>query len=729
LILKPFYEAIFLIAVLLIGKAPFAQCPDVLLKTETNCLGTILSVRTTDAIQQIVWYNGNAIVKTNTAIVPSNNGTTVAGGFDAGPLANQLSGNAGIFVDAEGSLYVADSRNSRIQKWPPGATIGITVAGGNGSGASSDQFNWVSDIFVDETGNLYVTDISNNRVQKWAPGSSFGVTVAGGNGQGGNANQFFFPSSLFVDKAGNIFVVDQFNYRVQKWAPGATSGVTVAGGNGYGDAADQLINPNGLWIDGAGNIFIADAGNNRVQKWPPGASSGITVAGGNGYGSAANQLANPLDVFVDQSGNIYITDNNNHRIQKWAPDALEGETVAGGNGIGVGSDQLHLPQSSFIAGNGELFVSDFGNNRVQKLTISTVVDTTYTPQTPGTYATVITTKNGCTISSNTIIIQPVLDLDISIKASELTVCENTQVLFEATALNQGNNPVYKWEKNGIAVGGNAVMYSDSNLKNGDWINCIVLSNEACLSAKTATSIPVRIQVNKNPVVYLDQTNVLCKDEKRVLDPGTYATYLWNDGSTGRTLTVYQMGFYSVRVTDNYGCSGTADVKITSIRPALENFLPADTALCSYNKLLLKPNGKYTEYQWNTGNTTESITINEPGKYWVEVKDSYNCVGRDSIIVAAKKCIQGFYVPTAFTPNQDGKNDQFKVFLFGEVQSFFLSIYNRWGQIVFKSSDPLAGWNGIYSGRLQNSGVYIWQCSFQLVGEKINQAQGTVMLIR
>jgi hypothetical protein len=102
--------------------------------------------------------------------------------------------------------------------------------------------------------------------------------------------------------------------------------------------------------------------------------------------------------------------------------------------------------------------------------------------------------------------------------------------------------------------------------------------------------------------------------------------------------------------------------------------------------VIKPSGSFQQYTWNNGATGSSLTVTRPGTYWLQVKDNDNCVGRDSIVVYPKECLKGIYVPTAFTPDGNGRNDYFKPFIGGVVKQYQFTIYNRWGQVVFTTRD-------------------------------------------
>jgi len=282
--------------------------------------------------------------KTNSVVEIS----TVAGGNGMGNGSNQLNNPTDVFVTTDGTIYVLDSSDSRIQKLTVGTTEATTVTILSFSS---------SKIFVDAAGSIYATNQNNQSIQKWTNATTGWITVAGGNGNGSAANQL--SSSLrnfYIDGNGNIYVVDEINSRIQKWAPGATSGITVAGGNGNGSAANQLSYPHAVFVDTTGNIYVNDTNNNRVQKWSPNASTGVTVL------VATN---NPNGLFVDSNGSIFLLQNGS-KVVKWLSGASSGITIAGSDFIGSAANQLDLPRNFMFDSKGNLYIADIANNRVQK---------------------------------------------------------------------------------------------------------------------------------------------------------------------------------------------------------------------------------------------------------------------------------------------------------------------------------------------------------------------------
>ncbi|TAE22699.1 MAG: hypothetical protein EAZ91_23250 [Cytophagales bacterium] len=410
-----------------------------------SCVGLAsLSLSSNQSISQLSWYNGSTLVFSTSP--QDNAGTTVAGGTD-GPAANQLFYPVGVQVDAGGAVYVVDQGNNRIQKFPPNGTAGIngtTVAGGNGDGPDANQLSSPTGLFVDANGAIYVADQGNHRIQKFLPNSTSetaGITVAGGNGPGSGPDQFENPTGVHVDVGGAIYVSDGYNNRVQKWAAGATSGTTVAGGNGAGPDANQLETPYGLFVDASGAVYVADQYNNRIQKWAAGAVSGITVAGGNGAGDAADQLSNPTNVDVDASGAVYVADELNHRIQKWAPGGTSGITVAGGNGDGPAANQLNDPLDVYVDASGTLYVADQDNVRIQKWV--PVSSTVYSPTAVGSYTVRVTSTNTCTAVTNAFTVTG--PPSVSISPASQTITSGSGVTLTASGATS-----YTWSNGSTA---------------------------------------------------------------------------------------------------------------------------------------------------------------------------------------------------------------------------------------------------------------------------------------
>ncbi|MEP7377394.1 MAG: T9SS type B sorting domain-containing protein [Chitinophagaceae bacterium] len=238
-----------------------------------------------------------------------------------------------------------------------------------------------------------------------------------------------------------------------------------------------------------------------------------------------------------------------------------------------------------------------------------------------------------------------------------------------------------------------------------------------------------LKVWPTPTVQLNDNMKLCKGSSITLDAGQYAVYTWQDGSSSRTFSVRNPGRYYVTVLDQHHCSGSDTARITEFATPPSNFLPKDTALCAGETIILKPAGSYKNYLWNDNNNQPAITVTRPGLYWLDVTDNDNCTGRDSVVVAAKNCVNSFFVPSAFTPDGNGNNDFFRPLITGNVKQYRFSIFDRSGQVLFTTSDPAKGWDGSSKGVRQPGTVFVWTCTYQLEGTVPHTESGTVLLIR
>ena len=232
-----------------------------------------------------------------------------------------------------------------------------------------------------------------------------------------------------------------------------------------------------------------------------------------------------------------------------------------------------------------------------------------------------------------------------------------------------------------------------------------------------------------PVVSLNKNTGLCKGESRVLIAGQYSNYLWHDGSTNATFTVNTTGTYYVQVRDVNGCINSDTTIITKVNELPANFLQNSLEICNYGSSTIQPGIDFESYAWSTGSNSKAISISDPGIYRLQVVDRNGCIGADTITVTQKQCLSGLFVPTAFTPNNDGLNDNLKAMLFGDILSFDFKIFNRYGAVVFASNNPAKGWDGTIAGLKQDAGVYVWVCKYKLAGKPELLEKGTFVLIR
>jgi gliding motility-associated-like protein len=232
-----------------------------------------------------------------------------------------------------------------------------------------------------------------------------------------------------------------------------------------------------------------------------------------------------------------------------------------------------------------------------------------------------------------------------------------------------------------------------------------------------------------PVAAFKGTETLCSDSTKILDAGAGLNYyLWNTGSNNQTIITDKPGKFWVTLTNTHNCTTTDTVNVVQVQSP-QNFLVPDITKCSYKTITVTPAGNFSTYTWSTGSDTKSVDIPSGGLYSLQVIDKNGCTGTDSVNVVDSACVEYFYMPTAFTPNGDGRNDVFKPAFDGPVLGFHFFIYNRWGKLIFSSENPAKGWDGTVQSLQQPMGTYIWICSYQLDGQPAYTQKGTVTLIR
>lgn len=212
-----------------------------------------------------------------------------------------------------------------------------------------------------------------------------------------------------------------------------------------------------------------------------------------------------------------------------------------------------------------------------------------------------------------------------------------------------------------------------------------------------------------------------------------STYQWYKdsiaiiGATSNTFLLpkeNEEGNYNVVISNPDSCSVSEPFKIS------KNFLqqwslPADTALCENDSLLLAPPTEGVTYNWN-GHTTDYVSVLQPGIYEINASATNGCSKTCKVNVHQENC--SVFIPNAFTPNGDGKNDLFRIPPGVAINMETFSIYDRWGNKVFTTTNRNGAWDGNFNGKKSTEGTYI----YVIKGKKNNketEIKGFISLIR
>jgi gliding motility-associated-like protein len=143
-------------------------------------------------------------------------------------------------------------------------------------------------------------------------------------------------------------------------------------------------------------------------------------------------------------------------------------------------------------------------------------------------------------------------------------------------------------------------------------------------------------------------------------------------------------------------------------------------------ILLDPGIRDASFRWQDGSTAPTFNVTDPGLY--KLTATNQCGDHsDSVSIVEGSC--KVWLPNAFTPNNDGHNDIFRLKYPGLVKVVRLIIYDRSGQAVFESSDPYKGWDGRYRGIDAPTANYVWVMSYTDVYGYNGNAKGSVLLVR
>ncbi len=215
--------------------------------------------------------------------------------------------------------------------------------------------------------------------------------------------------------------------------------------------------------------------------------------------------------------------------------------------------------------------------------------------------------------------------------------------------------------------------------------------------------------------------------------GNYS-YTWSNGETTSTISNLQTGEYSVTITDDLGCSNSETFTVGVIGSLDVTVNPTTTTIEAGESVQLEASGGFS-YTW-TPETGLSCTdcpnpvaspINTTN-YTVTVVDENGCAGEATVYVFVEALCGEFFVPTIFSPNADGTNDNHCV-LGGCVTEFELIIYNRWGERVFVSRDQTNCWDGNFRGQKVQSGVYVYKIKAALVDGTSISDSGNINVVR
>jgi gliding motility-associated-like protein len=133
--------------------------------------------------------------------------------------------------------------------------------------------------------------------------------------------------------------------------------------------------------------------------------------------------------------------------------------------------------------------------------------------------------------------------------------------------------------------------------------------------------------------------------------------------------------------------------------------------------------------WSTGQTSQTIDVSTPEQYWVQVNTG-NCMVYDTINVVGAPGEGMIFIPNTFTPNGNGLNEKFSAVGDGIV-AYHMRIFDRWGMMLYETTDINSGWDGKFHNRLVQEDTYVYVIDYrtECAEEKMKRTIGHVNVIR
>eukprot|EP01038_Epipyxis_sp_PR26KG_P006001 gene6001-8263_t len=295
---------------------------------------------------------GNLVIVAGMLNKPSYDSTANNGD---GSLATSATLNRpwSVAVSSTGIMYISDQQNNKVRKMDQSSGIIVTYVGngnggfgsGDGIPATSACLSSPSDIFLDTNGQLFIADSKNYRI-RMVNVNGIISTIAGsfirqddtalGSYSGDNgpatAATLKLPTGVWGDSNGNIYIADMFNNRIRKVSQGIITTVIGSGASSGLYNGDSLVatsanlnRPSGVWVDSNGNIYLTDSGNHIVRFMSAYTGRLYTVAGtpgskgysGDGGDPKSALLTYPINFVGDNNGNFYVSDKGNSVIRKF----------------------------------------------------------------------------------------------------------------------------------------------------------------------------------------------------------------------------------------------------------------------------------------------------------------------------------------------------------------------------------------------------------------------------
>lgn len=425
-----------------------------------------------------------------------------------------------------------------------------------------------------------------------------------------------------------------------------------------------------------------------------GGTSGYTYnwSGPAGYSSASEDL----NLLQAGTYTVIVTDTNactaTNTITLAEPEPLvSSASLSSYNGSNITCFGSNTGNINFTVNGGTSGYTFSWNNGMGYTATTEDIDSLYA----GTYAVTVTDMNGCNLDTNFTLTQPPV-LSDNITSTPATCLAATGACDLSIA--GGTQPYSSNWSNGYTT-------EDLNNVTGGTYSVLITDQNGCMLMDTTTiqSISI-IALSSTANDILCHGNNIGSIDLTVENAVTPVSYVWSTGATSPSISNLPAGMYTVTVTDGYGCIVNDTFAIVE-SSQIDLTLASDTYTGGFNvssnggndgviDLTVSGGNAPYSFTWSNGESMEDLQNLPAGYYSVIVVDSLGCNALGSIILTEPFSLE---MPTGFSPNGDGKNDNFVIHGIEIYPDNELVIYNRWGNIVNK----FTGYNNEWDGKSNN----------------------------
>lgn len=216
------------------------------------------------------------------------------------------------------------------------------------------------------------------------------------------------------------------------------------------------------------------------------------------------------------------------------------------------------------------------------------------------------------------------------------------------------------------------------------------------------------------------------------------SFNWSNGLHGKQLLMLPVGTYTLTATDAHGCIHDSTFTLTQPEDILLSAAVLDSVIPyggqTHIEATVSPSSSYS-YFWTPESSLNCGNCEDPDAFpvrttsYILVIQDNNTKCYDTVkVIIAVDATKRIYIPNAFSPNTDSRNDTWQVFT-GNVKYFHVQIYNRWGEQLFESYDINTGWDGRYKGNLVSPGVYTYTLNLLYLDNDEIKQSGTITVLR